>query len=94
MDGVSASGALLKSIASYGVLGLGWIAWMLTMVYLQAERKRYQALVIHIIKHFTQVAGSERVTPKELLTDEPESPKGKDRHRHTFRRLFGTDLED
>lgn len=47
--------ALTKMVAQYGVLGLGWIAWILTMFYLQIERKRYQALVIHIIQYFTHI---------------------------------------
>lgn len=89
MDGLTASGALLKAIASYGVLGLGWIAWILTMVYLQAERKRYQGLVIHIIQYFTKVNSGDHTSAKILGDDDDDKPKS--RHQKTFNKLFGTD---
>ncbi len=57
MDGISAA-AILKTVAEYGVLGLGWVAWILTMFYVQTERRRYQALVFHIIQYFMKVPGT------------------------------------
>jgi hypothetical protein len=80
MDGVSAA-TIIKVVAQYGVLGLGWVAWILTMFYLQVERKRYQALVIHIIGYFTKVNISEQ---KDELFSDDES-----KHRSTFTKLLG-----
>jgi hypothetical protein len=46
---------ILQAVAQYGVLGLGWVAWIFTMFYIQRERKQYQDLVIHIVQYFTKV---------------------------------------
>lgn len=81
--GAVETGAILKIVAQYGVLGLGWIAWILTMFYLQLERKRYAALVTHIISHFTKVNLAEiNHEESEELTDADT------RHKKTFRKLF------
>jgi hypothetical protein len=74
MDGVTVA-AILKVVAEYGVLGLGWVAWILTMRYLQVERKRYQDLVIQIIEHFTAARESDAKLP--------------DKHKNTLDKLLG-----
>ena len=65
MEGGLGASALLKIVGEYGVLGLGWVAWILTMFYLQVERKRYQALVIHIVAYFTKVNMAQRHEAQE-----------------------------
>lgn len=79
MDGTVV--ALVKIVAEYGVLGLGWIAWIFTMFYVRAERARYQALVIHIIQYFTK---TKMPTSSELFADDQES-----KHQSTFAKLLG-----
>jgi hypothetical protein len=80
-------GAIVKAVSEYGVLGLGWLAWLLTMWYLQVERRRYQALVIHIVQYFTKVNLADRSDsngPDEM----DEDPFG-GQHGKSLGRLFG-----
>ena len=46
---------VIKGVAEFGILGLGWAAWLWTMLYLREERKKNQELVVHIISYFTKV---------------------------------------
>lgn len=93
MDAASTA-AILKIVAQYGVLGLGWVAWILTMFYLQLERKRYAALVTHIIQYFTKVNLSDVDKPTRFLADDDADEdaeglsKASTRHKKTFRKLF------
>lgn len=73
--------AIVKAVAEYGVLGLGWVVALLMFYYIQVERKRYSELVIHIISHFTKVNLPEQ---KEALFGEGES-----KHKDTFTKLLG-----
>lgn len=45
---------MARGFAEYGVLAVGWIAWLWTMLYVRYERKRYQELVVHIVEYFTK----------------------------------------
>lgn len=54
METVSAS-IVARGVAEYGILGLGWILFLFSMIYIRSERARYQDLVIHIITYFTKV---------------------------------------
>lgn len=54
MEAASAS-AIARGMAEYGILGLGWVLFLFTMLYIRVERKRYQDLVIHIIQYFTKI---------------------------------------
>ena len=55
MEGVGDLAFGQKFLEIYGPMGLGWVAWIFTMFYLRAERKRYQDLVILIVQYFTKV---------------------------------------
>lgn len=48
-------GAIVRAIAEYGILALGWILFLFSMLYIRMERARYQDLVIHIITYFTKI---------------------------------------
>ena len=78
MEGLSVT-AILKIVAEHGVLGIGWIAWILQVINGQVERKRYQALVVHIIQHFTK---------SHLAGDDESDSKVP---TNTFTKLFGKD---
>lgn len=49
----------------YGPMAIGWIAWLFTMLYLGAERKRYQELVIHMMEILAKRNLAERKTDVE-----------------------------
>lgn len=83
MDAAAIAG-IAKVVSEYGVLGLGWIAWILTMGYLQVERKRYQALVVHIVMHFTKVNMVESGEPITHL-EEGLTPEHTDSYSKLFR---------
>jgi hypothetical protein len=79
MDGVGSVEFGQKFIEVYGPLGLGWLAWVFTMFYLRAERKRYQDLVILIVQYFTKVNMLERSesrdqNPLEYLLNRGRTP--------------------
>jgi hypothetical protein len=55
VDGIVGANIIAKAVAEYGILGLGWILFIFAMMYIRAERARYQDLVIHIITYFTKI---------------------------------------
>lgn len=65
MDGVGGVEFGQKFLEVYGPMGLGWVAWIFTMFYLRAERKRYQDLVILIVQYFTKVNMLERTENRD-----------------------------
>ena len=77
----AALAAVVKIVAEYGVLGLGWVIAGILMWYIKGERTRYQQLVIHIIQHFTKVNIPEQ--NQELFGE------GESTHKSTFQKLVG-----
>lgn len=53
-------GAIAKEVASYGVLGLGWLFSLYLIWDRRFERKKYSELVVHIITYFTKINMVER----------------------------------
>ena len=81
----ASAGVIFRIVAEYGILGLGWILFLFSMLYIRVERARYQDLVIHIITYFTKIhmlkgdSPSAAPFPPELLGPQKRSPRAKRR---------------
>jgi hypothetical protein len=80
----------------YGPMAIGWIAWLFTMLYLGAERKRYQELVIHMMEILAKRNLAERKTDVEspIPIEVIEALTGKRRIGRTRQRRSVSDSSD